>query len=94
MATTYLGRHRAPRRSADNLLRSGAVLAAAGGLVTAFGLPVAQAAPRAVLVETPSASAQAASAAFRAPVGVGPVRSSYGVIGVKAVAKPLSLIHI
>jgi cell wall-associated NlpC family hydrolase len=88
VATTYLGRHRAPRRSADNLLRSGAVLAAAGGLVSAFGLPVAQAAPRAVLVETPSASAQAASAAFRAPVGVGPVRSSYGVIGVKAVAKP------
>ncbi|GAA1797817.1 hypothetical protein GCM10009811_22390 [Nostocoides veronense] len=68
-------------------MRTGAVLAAAGGLVTAFGLPVAQAAPIAPVVTVPAAKT-ATAPTLTAPAAVGPVKASYGVIGVKAVAKP------
>lgn len=75
----------APRRF-DAVLRSGAVFAAAGGMVTAFGLPTASAAP-APTVSAPAAPV-AAGPVLTAPAAVGPVKISYGAIGVKAVAKP------
>ena len=77
----------AARRKTDAVVRSGAVLAAAGGMVTAFGLPAAQAAPIAPVVSVPAAK-KVAPAALVSPAALGPVKASYGVIGVKAVAKP------
>lgn len=78
---------RAAARRPESLVRTGAVLAAAGGMVTAFGLPVAQAAPIAPVVTVPAAKT-ATAPTLTAPAAVGPVKASYGVIGVKAVAKP------
>ncbi|MFN8097598.1 MAG: C40 family peptidase [Dermatophilaceae bacterium] len=88
--STYVGRHRASHTpSAPALLagaranaaRSGLVLAATGGLVAAFAAP-AQSAP-----SSPSTVASLAPA-VTAPAAAAPLAHSFGVLGVKAVAKP------
>lgn len=96
--STYIGRHRsfssepstfAPLRTAT---RPGLILLATGALVSAFALP-AQSVTVPLAAASPLAGPATAGAASRtpsvtAPEAAAPLAQSFGVIGVKAVAKP------
>lgn len=88
MTSRIPGRHRALRsRRRDALTRSSAVIAASGGLIAAVTGP-ASAVPAADAVAAPQAPVQATTIVVSAPALSGPVKTTYGVVGVKAVAKP------
>ena len=102
MAKSAPGRHRAPGRhnplaeisqvvagASEPAMRTSAVLVATGGLVAAFALP-AQAGPdiaSATRIAAAAPSLRPLAPAVVAPAA-GPVAATYGVLNVKAVAKP------
>ncbi|MEI2778890.1 MAG: C40 family peptidase [Tetrasphaera sp.] len=88
--SSYVGRHRASRSplpyaaASAGAVRTGAVLAATGGLVVAMAASPAQSAPAGRI---DGAAPSAGPVALTAP-SAGPKATSFGVIGVTAVAKP------
>ncbi len=103
MPNTAVGRHRAPGRynplselsqaltgATQPVMRTSAVLAASGGLVAAFAIPAQATSLTASLAQSMGAAVAAAPQAAPAVIApsAGPLRATYGVIDVRAVAKP------
>lgn len=89
MSTQYAGRHRAARPTrTESIVRAGAVVAATGGIVAAFSAAPAVAVPVSGIQQEAPVRLASTGVAVTAPSVGAPVAVRYGVIGVKAVAKP------